>query len=134
MFAPCAVSSTSTRSPSARVRSTGITALAPSGTAAPVEIRTAVPGRTGCSAGCPARDSPISSSAAAGPATRAKPSMAEESKGGTSIALVTSSASTRPAAAASSTAWSPSGRTDSRTSRRASSIEISTRESSHCVR
>ena len=30
------------------VRSTGITALAPSGTAAPVEMRIAVPGRTGC--------------------------------------------------------------------------------------
>jgi hypothetical protein len=51
MLAPGSVSGTRTSSPAASVRSTGTTAVAPSGTAAPVEIAIAVPGRTSASAG-----------------------------------------------------------------------------------
>jgi hypothetical protein len=61
----------------------------------------------------------------AGPATTANPSIAELSKGGTSMALVTSSASTRPSADPSATGSSPSRVTASSTRRRASSIAIS---------
>src|SRR5688500_12187639 len=50
--------------------------------------------------------------------------MAELSKGGTSIGLATSSASTLPSAESSSTSSYPSGVTASRTRLRASAIEI----------
>ena len=106
------------------MRSTGTTAVAPSGTAAPVEIAIAVPGRTAASAGCPARASPISSSSAAAPAINAYPSMAELSKGGTEIGLSTSSASTRPSASATGTGSAGSRPTASNTWLRASAMGI----------
>ena len=75
--------------------------------------------------GCPARASPTTSSSAAGPATTAKPSIAELSKGGTSSVLVTSSASTRPSAGVQRHRLVPEPRvTASSTRRRASSIVI----------
>ena len=89
-------------------------------------MRTAVPGMSPASCGWPARASPLTSSARAGPASSAKPSMAEESNGGTSTALVRSSASTLARASASATRSEPSEPTAPSTRSRPSSIEIST--------
>ena len=68
---------------------------------------------------------PTTGSSPAGPATSAKPSIAELSKGGTSPVADTSSASTRPSARSSATSSAPSGLTSASTRRRASSIAIS---------
>ena len=59
------------------------------GMAAPVEMRTAVPGPTFRAVGQPARDSPITSSSAGGPA-RTAPVHGRARNGGTSVGLVTS--------------------------------------------
>ena len=91
----------------------------PSGTTAPVEIRTAVPGST-------APPKRVAGPRLAGdpqlaerPAGTANPSMAELANGGTSTSLVTSSARMRPRASARGTSSAASGRTASRTCRRA---------------
>ena len=62
MLAPASVAGTVTVSPARSVRSTCTTAVAPSGTAAPVEMAIAVPRLTAVVAGCPARASSTSSS------------------------------------------------------------------------
>ena len=86
-------------SPSTVTSSTCSTASAPSGIAAPVEIRTASPSPTPTAAGAPARDSPTMRSARpAGPDRTAKPSIALLANEGTSRSATTSSASTRPSA------------------------------------
>ena len=124
MLAPASVAGTLTRPFTCSVRSTGTTAVAPSGTSAPVEIAIASPWRTVAPAGCPARDSATTSSSAGSPAITAYPSMAELSNGGTEIWLATSSASTRPSASVRATSSAGSGCTASSTSRRASATAI----------
>ena len=89
MLPPASVAGTLTRPFTCSVRSTGTTAVAPSGTSAPVEIAIASPWRTVAPAGCPARDSATTSSSAGSPAITAYPSMAELSNGGTEIWLAT---------------------------------------------
>ena len=109
------------------------TASAPSGSTAPVEMAIAWPALSAWGAGCPARDSPMSSrrtgeptpAQARSPARTAKPSMAEQSNGGTGCVAVTSQASTRASAALSSSVSSPSGRARLSTIWRASSSSIS---------
>src|SRR3954468_12056517 len=124
-FAPGCVSGTSTSSPVVVTRSIGTTASAPRGITAPVEMRTAAPGWSSPSNGCPACDSPTTGSRPPGPATTAKPSMADESNGGSSKSLTTSSARTRPSASSTETVSCPSGRTAASTRARASSTETS---------
>ena len=70
----------------------------PRGTTAPVEMRTAVPAASRARGVAGARLADHLELGARGRPRRAKPSIAELSNGGTSIALVTSSASTRPSA------------------------------------
>ena len=92
------------------VSSTGTTASAPSGTGAPVMMRTAVPGRASRDRRAPPRSRRRS---AAPPAQRpspstsaartAKPSICELRNGGRAIGDVTSAAVTRPSASASGT-------------------------------
>ena len=124
-FAPAAVSGTCTRPSDSATRSTGITASAPSGIWAPVEMRMASPRPSDREAGRPARDSPTTASSAAGPATTAKPSIADASNGGRSWGLAMSSASTRPSVSDSGTSSGASGRTAASTCSRASAREIS---------
>ena len=71
MLASGSVAGTRTPPSTRSVRSTGTTAVAPSGTAPPVEIAIVAPGLTATWAGCPARASPISSSSPPSPATTA---------------------------------------------------------------
>ena len=69
-----------------------MTAVAPAGTAAPVEIRIASPALSKCWVGVPARDSPTTAnSRPPGPAITAYPSIAEHGNGGTSPVARTSS-------------------------------------------
>ena len=85
----------------------GITAAVRSGTAAPVDIRTAVPASSGSAHGCPARDSPTTLRDPSAPAGSAKPSIAEPSNGGTATSLTTFCARTLPSASRRGTSSAP---------------------------
>ena len=96
--------------PSGWVCSTMTMASAPRGTGPPVAIGVAVPGITGSSGATPqaitsslsaTRTGALSPAAARSAARTAKPSTLERSNGGTSMGAMTSSASARPSASAS---------------------------------
>ena len=82
----------------------------PSGTAAPVEIRIASPAWRARSVGAPARDSPTTGRSPPLVSPTTYPSRADESNGGRSPSLSTSSASTRPSASAGRSARGAAGR------------------------
>src|SRR5690349_12236248 len=91
-----------------------ITRVAPSGTPAPVNTRTAFPGPTVPRHQAPARDSPITSSHSPGSvaaSTTAYPSIVEAAERGAWPRAIRSAASVRPAASASGTVSQPSGAT-----------------------
>src|SRR5690606_22985720 len=120
------------RPPSSRsVRSTMTTASAPSGSGAPVKMRTASPGPSGRSAGCPAATSATTGSTTGAPAVSAArtayPSIAVLAKGGTASVATTSPARTSPAAAASGTVRGGSGSHPATTWATASSRGITAR-------
>ena len=102
-------------------RSTGITASAPSGTTAPVEISIASPAPRLRCAGWPAAEWPTTGSTpGVSPARTAYPSIDELGKGGRSTTELTPRARIRPAAAASGTSSSGSALACARTAASAS--------------
>ena len=110
------------------VYSCGMTASAPAGIGAPVETRIAVPDSIVARAGLPARASStslrVTGAPVVSPAWSAKPSIVEQSNGGTGLGATASRASTRPSASSMSTSSASSRLVCSSSRRRASSIEI----------
>ena len=95
------------RCSSGSVSSTGTTASAPSGSCAPVMMRTAVPGSSGAGTPAAAATSPATGSVTGASATSAartaKPSICELRNGGSAIGDSTGDAVMRPSASASAT-------------------------------
>ncbi len=106
--------------------SKGMTASAPAGTTPPVAIPIASPSSSDLPAGLPAgMRSRTGSRPGVSLDRRAKPSIAELSNGGSSTRDLAGSARTRPAPESSTTGSASSGRTRSRISRCASSMDKS---------